>query len=385
LRIFELSKKTTKNGMRKFKAVLHEIQPDTSVVDKTGTKYNLNGITWIEQYCQNNIDSIKNMSVTVEFIDDERIDILGHGETGIEDGVPVYNNATVVGHFTNGYITDMDFDGATSRVCVGEGYFDYMRYKPFIDNLEQRLNNGETIFGSVEIMGKSENDNKIVYLDGWKPEGRVPMDYQYSGWAILSVKPADDKSTLVELNQNNSKEDIVKMDEKELKALIENTIRETNSKNDEMSKQINELNSTIEEKDKTISELNASLEQLQKALEDLKKEQETYWAERDILEKKIAEYKVAQRLGELNSALEKYTEDEQKYAEAEINAFREKPLENDLNVIVSKICVGIVEKQKELAKIAEQNSAKEDNDVEDIFSEVNSDDNTNTDEEISIF
>lgn len=385
MRIFELSKKTTKNGMRKFKAVLHEIQPDASVVDKTGTKYNLNGITWIEQYCQNNIDSIKNMSVTVEFIDDERIDILGHGETGIEDGVPVYNNATVVGHFTNGYITDMDFDGVTSRVCVGEGYFDYMRYKPFIDNLEQRLNNGETIFGSVEIMGKSENDNKIVYLDGWKPEGRVPMDYQYSGWAILSVKPADDKSTLVELNQNNSKEDIVKMDEKELKALIENTIRETNSKNDEMSKQINELNSTIEEKDKIISELNASLEQLQKALEDLKKEQETYWAERDVLEKKIAEYKVAQRLGELNSALEKYTEDEQKYAEAEINAFREKPLENDLNVIVSKICVGIVEKQKELAKIAEQNSAKEDNDVEDIFSEVNSDDNTDTDEEISIF
>jgi hypothetical protein len=385
LRIFELSKKTTKNGMRKFKAVLHEIQPDTSVVDKTGTKYNLNGITWIEQYCQNNIDSIKNMSVTVEFIDDERIDILGHGETGIEDGVPVYNNATVVGHFTNGYITDMDFDGSTSRVCVGEGYFDYMRYKPFIDNLEQRLNNGETIFGSVEIMGKSENDNKIVYLDGWKPEGRVPMDYQYSGWAILSVKPADDKSTLVELNQNNSKEDIVKMDEKELKALIENTIRETNSKNDEMSKQINELNLTIVEKDNTISELNASVEQLQKALDDLKKDMETYWAEREEIEKELAKAKVAQRLGELNSALEKYTEDEQKYAETEINAFKEDALNGNIDAIVSKICVGIVAKQKELEKIAEQNSAKEDNDVEDIFSEVNSDDNTNSDEEISIF
>ena len=385
MQIFEISKKSTKNGKRKFKAVLYKIHPDSCIVNKTGTEFNANGITWIEEYCQNNIDSIKGMSVTVEFIDDDRVEILGHGETGIEDGIPVYNNATMVGHFEKGYITDMQIGGENCRVCVGEGYFDYMRYKPFVDNLEEKLNNGETIFGSIEIMGTPENDNKIVYLDGWKPEGRVPIYYVHSGWSILSLKPADDKSTLVELNQNKSKEEKINMDEKELKAIIESTIKETNSKNDELSNTITELNSTIVEKDNTIAELNASVEQLQTALDDLKKDMETYWAERNIIEEELAKAKVAQRLGELNSALEKYTEDEQKYAEAEINAFKEDALKGDIDVIVSKICVGIVAKQKELEKIAEQNAAKEDNEVEDIFSEVNSDDNTDTDEETSIF
>lgn len=386
MQIFEISNKKTRNGKRKFKAILYKIHPDSSVENNTGTEFNLNGITWIEQYCQNNIDSISGMSVTVEFIDDERINILGHGETGIEDGIPVYNNATMVGHFEKGYITDMEVNGEVCRVCVGEGYFDYMRYKPFIDDIETRMNKGETIFGSVEIMGTPENDNKIVYLDGWKQEGRIPIEFIHSGWAILAIKPSDDKSTLVEINQNQVKEVQNKMDEKELKALIEFTIKETNSKNDELSGKIDELNSTIVEKDNAISELNANVEQLQKALDDMRKEQETFWEERRVIEEELAKAKVAQRLGELNAAIEVYSDEEQKYAEVEINAFKEDALKGDINAIISKICVGIVAKQKENEKIAEQNSAKEkDNEVEDIFSEVNSADNTETNEEVSIF
>lgn len=385
MRIFEISNKKTKNGKRKFKAILYKIHPNSCVVNNIGTEFNLNGITWIEEYCQNNIDSITGMSVTVEFIDDERINILGHGDTGIEDGIPIYNNATMVGHFEKGYITDMEIDGETCRVCVGEGYLDYMRYKPFVDDIETRMNNDETIFGSIEIMGTPENDNKIVYLDGWKPEGRIPENFVHSGWSILAIKPSDDKSTLVEINQNQVKEEKINMDEKELKAIIESTIKETNSKNDELSNTITELNSTIVEKDNTIAELNASVEQLQKAIDDMNKEHETFWEERRIIEEELAKAKVAQRLGELNSAIEGYTEDEQKYAEVEINAFKEDALKGDIDVIVSKICVGIVAKQKELEKIAEQNSVNEDNEVEDIFSEVNSDDNADTDEETSIF
>ena len=385
MRIFEISNKKTKNGKRKFKAILYKIHPNSCVVNNIGTEFNLNGITWIEEYCQNNIDSITGMSVTVEFIDDERINILGHGDTGIEDGIPIYNNATMVGHFEKGYITDMEIDGETCRVCVGEGYLDYMRYKPFVDDIETRMNNDETIFGSIEIMGTPENDNKIVYLDGWKPEGRIPENFVHSGWSILAIKPSDDKSTLVEINQNQVKEEKINMDEKELKAIIESTIKETNSKNDELSNTITELNSTIVEKDNTIAELNASVEQLQKAIDDMNKEHETFWEERRIIEEELAKAKVAQRLGELNSAIEGYTEGEQKYAEVEINAFKEDALKGDIDVIVSKICVGIVAKQKELEKIAEQNSVNEDNEVEDIFSEVNSDDNADTDEETSIF
>ena len=385
MQIFEISSKKTKNGKRKFKAILYKVHPDSCVVDNTGTEFNLNGITWIEEYCQNNIESITGMSVTVEFLDDERIEILGHGDTGVEDGIPIYNNATMIGHFDKGYITDMEVDGETCRVCVGEGYFDYMRYKPFIDSIETRINNGETIFGSVEIIGDPENENKIGYLDGWKSEGRIPQNFVHSGWAILSIKPSDDKSTLVEINQNQVKEEKFKMDEKELKAIIESTIMETNSKNDELSNTIIELNSTIVEKENVISELNASVEQLQKALDDMNKERETYWSERNIIEAELAKAKVAQRLGELNSAIETYSEEELKYAEVEINAFKEDAINGNIDTIISKICVGIVNKQKEIEKIAEQNSVKEDNDVEDIFSEVNSAEGTEADEETSIF
>lgn len=385
MQIFEISNKKTKNGKRKFKAILYKIHPDSCIVDNTGTEFNLNGITWIEEYCQNNIDSITGMSVTVEFLDDERIEILGHGDTGVEDGIPIYNNATMIGHFEKGYITDMEVNGEMCRVCVGEGYFDYMRYKPFVDSIEERINNGETIFGSVEIMGTPENDNKIVYLDGWKAEGRIPVDYVHSGWAILSIKPSDDKSTLVEINQNQVKEEKFKMDEKELKAIIESTIKETNSQNDELSNTITELNSTIVEKDSVISELNASVAQLQKALEEMTKERETFWAERNIIEEELAKAKVAQRLGELNSAIETYSEEELKYAEVEINAFKEDAINGNIDTIISKICVGIVNKQKKNEKVAEQNSANEESDVEDIFSEVNSAEGSETDEETSIF
>ena len=51
---FEISQKVQKNGRRKFKLILHEIYPD-SVIDpitNKGTKMNLNGITWIKDYCE---------------------------------------------------------------------------------------------------------------------------------------------------------------------------------------------------------------------------------------------------------------------------------------------------------------------------------------------
>ena len=46
-------------------------------------------------------------------------------------------------------------------------------------------------------------------------------------------------------------------------------------------------------------------------------------------------------------------------------------MDGDADAIISKICVNIVAKQMEDAKVAEQNSAKEYDKV-DIFSEVNS-------------
>ena len=367
--IFELSNKKYKNGRRPFTAILYELQPPESVVDDVGTKFNKNGITFLEEYSAQQLESIKDMSVTVEFLDEERTMISGHGETGIEDGFPVFDNATTVGHFTKGYIDDVEINGETKRCVLGKGFLDEMRYKPFIESLETEINNGNSVDGSIEIY-RSEGNESIVYKKGWIPQGRIPTEFIHSGWAMV-LNPADVNSTLLELNSKNKNKEELEMDEKTMRDVIVTAIHESNSKNDELNATIAELNSTIESKDAEIVELNATVEQVQKALDDLKKEHETYWAERDALEKELGALKAKARIGELNSAIEGFSEDEKKYAESEINSFNEDPMAGDVDAIVSKIYAGIGQASKETAKVAEQNSANNETEL-DIFSEINS-------------
>lgn len=383
---FELSAKKYKNGRRAFTAVLYELQPPECVVDDVGTKFNLNGITFLEEYCKPQLDSIKDMSVTVSFLDDERTQICDHGDTGIEDGLPVFDNATVVGHFTKGYITDIEEDGETKRVVAGKGYLDEMRYHAFVASLEESLAEGSSINGSIEIY-KSEGNNAIVYKKGYLPEGRIPVDFVHSGWSMV-LNPADSTSALLELNNKKSKEEDNKMefDMNEVKKVITDTINELNSKEAQFETKMTELNSQLEAKntviaekdtelcakEETIVELNATIEQIKQALQDMETERDAWWAERDALTKQLGELKAKERLGELNSAIECFTEEEKKYAESEINSFNEDPEKGDIDAIVSKIYSGIGQASKkasEEAKIAEQNS-KNDPTVEDIFSEV---------------
>lgn len=376
---FELSSKKYKNGRRPFVATLYELQPPECVVENIGTKYNKNGITFLEEYASQALDSIKDMSVRVEFVDDERTMILGHGLTEINDGLPLFNNATVIGHFTEGYIADVELNGTTKRCVCGKGYLDEMTYQPFIQSLETQLNNGNSVDGSVEIF-RTPNNEGIVYKDGWHDYGRIPTEYIHSGWDMV-INPADSSSTLMELNTQKNKEEnqIMEFNMEEVKSVIQTTITELNSKESEFTTKVAELNQVISEKDAVISEkenkiveLNATVEQVQKALDDLKKEHETYWAERDALEKELGELKAKARLGELNSAIASFSEEEKKYAEVEINSFNENPMEGNVDAIVSKIFAGIGEASKkaaEEARIAELNSVKEVN-VEDIFSEI---------------
>lgn len=394
--IFELSSKKHKNGRRPFKASLYELQPPECVVDDVGTKYNKNGITFLEEYASQTLESIKDMSVRVEFIDDERTMILAHGDTGVsDDGLPLFNNATTIGHFTKGYIADITVNGETKRCVCGDGYLDEMAYQPFIQSLETQLNNGNSIDGSIEIY-RTDNNDAIVYKKGWLEKGRIPTEYIHSGWDMV-INPADTSSTLLELNNSKTNKEDKTLDEKELKELIQSTISETNSKNEEMLAKITELNSTIcekdsiiAEKDEKIVELNATVEQVQKALDDLKKEHETYWAEREALEKELGELKAKARLGELNAAIEGFSDEEKKYAESEINSFNEKPLEGNIDAIVDKIYAGIGQASKKAsddARVAEQNSAKEnkDNEVIDIFSEMCSEAQNADEEDVNIF
>ena len=185
----------------------------------------------------------------------------------------------------------------------------------------------------------------------------------------------------------------------EVKSVITKTITELNEKDaahaseiQKLNDQISELNSQIEakdsviaEKDATISELNASVADMKKLLDEMKEDQETYWAERQILEQEIAKAKIAEKLAELEDAMGEFNEAEKEVAKDDIAELQKKIEEckkkeelcevtSEINSIKSKICMAIVEKQKadekEKAKISEQNSKEEKVDIEDIFAEM---------------
>ena len=271
---FELSSKKYKNGRRKFTATLYELQPPECVVDDVGTKYNKNGITFLEEYAKKQLDSIKDMSVRVSFIDDERTIISDHGETGIINDMPVFENATTVGHFVNGWIDDVEINGETKRCVLGEGYLDEMCYPAFVASLESDLNNNVSVDGSIEIYKTKDNDG-IVYKNGWLEKGRIPVEYVHSGWDMVMF-PADSSSTLIELNNNKEEKEKMEINMNEIKETIQSVISECNDKSADYETKISELNSQIEAKDaelatkeSTISELNASVEDLRKTLKQM--------------------------------------------------------------------------------------------------------------------
>ena len=378
MKIIELSSKQSKNGRRKFKVILHRIFPDDCVVDGVGTKYNDNGITWLREYCENALSTINGMSLRVEFLDEERTEICGHGETEVVDGVQLFENATVIGVFNKGYIEEMEVNGENQLVCIGEGEIDEACYKSFVEKLDKDLADNNAPYGSVEISKTSDNEG-IVYKYGYHDYGRIPEIYRYSGYALLGVRPADNSAMLLELN-SKKKEDNNNMDEKMLQGFvseIKQVINETNSKNEELSKTITELNEVIANKDNTIAELNASSEELKTALEKAQEEYQEIWKKEDELyneikelKKQLAEAQAKERVGEMNSAISNFSDEEKEYAKAEIEAFNADPINSEINSVVNKIWEGIGKKAKEDEKvIAEQNSANN-VDVEDIFAEV---------------
>lgn len=376
MKLFEINnKQEKKTGYKRFRLILAEIYDKSCIVDETGTKYNDNGITWIDEYVENVKDTLIGSSVTVEFADDSKTDILGHGETGqYKDGVPLLSNATTIGHFDKAYIDEVtDDDGEVKKVFVGEGTLDYMRYSDCIDLLSEKLSNNETIYGSVEIV-RTENNPALVYLYGYKDIGRIPTEFEFSGYALLGcgVQPSDHTASLLELN-NKNEEEIITMDEKTLGMItdsIKTTISECNSKNEEFESKITELNSALEIKTNENNDLSDKIEKLRKAIQDMETERESFYAERDALERELGALKAEKRLAEMNTALANFTDEQKEYAKAEIDAFNADPIKSEINSITAKIYEGIgkatIASEAEKAKIlAEQNSKKID-----IFADV---------------
>lgn len=392
--ILEISKRASAKGGRvPIKIALLKIHEEA-------TETNKNGLHWDETFVTNAMESAIMMPICAEFADETKSVPLGHGLTGTisdENGVnePVFENSETVGVIESVAIETITNNESEMKVLVGNGFLYNQRYPLFVKWVRQNYATS-SVDTSIEIMGLPENNNKIVYLEEEPTdEFRTPKDFLFSGTAILSLSPADDNAIILEVAQKNNKEEqtIMEFNMDEVKAVIQSTITELNSKETELNNKVSELNQTISEKDTVIAEkeekiveLNATVEQVQKALDDLKKEHEAYWAEREALEKELGELKAKARLGELNSAIEHFNEEEKKYAEVEINSFNENPMEGNIDAIVAKIYAGIglaFKKDSDEAKIAEQNSAKEPN-IEDIFSEICAETHVE-DEDLDIF
>ena len=369
MKTFEVSSRKCKNGRRKFKAILHEIYPDSCVdtENECGTQYNLNGITWLRSYCETALPTIKDMSLRVEFLDEERSEICGHGDTGVDDGLPLFEDATVIGHFTKGYIdTITDADGNEKTVCCGEGYIDEMCYHNYVAKLEEDVANDLMPSGSVEIF-KTETNEAIKYLYGYKKTGRIPTEFIYSGFAVIGVQPADNTAQLLELN---TKEDNA-MNMEEIKAIVDETVAALGNHTAEMNEYkascdtlVSEANAKVEAITSEMNELKASSEQIKKALDEASeelnekhKELAALYEEIDELREELGKAKARERIGELNSAISGFSAEEQAYATNEINAFKANPIEGDITTVTNAIYAGIGKNAKQTAPVAEQNSA----------------------------
>lgn len=384
MKTFELSKKDSKNGRRHFKVILHEIYPDSCVDEKNGvaSEYNENGISWIREYCEKALPTLEGKSIRCEFLDEERTFLNGHGETETKDGLPIFENAVMIGTFEKGYITDIETDEGIKTVCIGEGTIDGLCYHNFCEKLEEDIEDGNAPFGSVEILKTGDNPS-IIYKYGYKEYGRIPMVFEYSGYALLGVRPADKTAKILELNQSNNvdKEDFT-MGENEIKAIVSQVIGEMNSSAEEINAMkeecekriaesqelVKELQAEIERQNENIAELESKVTALNEANTALTAEKETLTGEINELKSNLEDAQKKEKIGELNAAIEGFTDEQKAFAQAEIDAFNENPLTSEINSVVDKIHAEIGKKYIEEAKKASEHV---EDDVEDIFSEIN--------------
>lgn len=392
--ILEISKRANKGGRVPIKIALLKIHEDPSETNK-------NGIHWELEYVKNAMESAKMMPICAEFCDEDKATPLGHGltETVIsDDGIrePLFQDSETVGVIEDISIEDISEGDSSIKVLCGSGYLFNQRYPNFVKWVRQNYAISK-VDTSIEIMGLPENNNKLIYLeDTPTDEYRTPMEFVFSGTAIISLTPADDDAVVIEVAQKQvikEEKKLMEFNMDDFKSVIKSTILECNAKDENFTSEINELTeqlkekeTCIEEKEKEICALTASVEQVQKALDDLKAEHETYWVERDVLEKELGKLRAEKRISELNEAIKDFTDDEKKFAESEINSFNENPMDGTVDTIVSKIYaeIGKLKKATE-EKVTEQNSKTDDVDVEDIFSEMCTETLTEDAEDTNIF
>lgn len=376
-KILEINKRISKGGRKNIRMVLLTIHEEGEM--------NRNGITWVEQYVLDNLESIKGIPICATFLDEDKEDLYDHGYTETvesEDGKsePLFLNSESVGVIEDAKIEVIEIDGETKKVLVGYGYIFCQRYPNLCEKLES-----SKVKSSIEIMGTDENNRKIIYDGGYKEKGRKPMVFDFTGTCLLGVLEADENCYVLEVAENKNKEEKLNMDENKIIEVIQKAITETNAVKADTETKIAELNSQIEAKDAEIKEANEAKEVAENNASEKDSKIAELEAENAKLKEELAACKKREACEAFDAMLANYTDDEKKCVESEINAYKENPLDGNADEIIFKICRNIVENQKKAeadAKIAEQNEAKE-NETIDIFSEVNSDEEK--DEDTNIF
>ena len=376
-RIFELSETQARGGKRPIKLIMHRIMD-------TPDDYQDNGISWKEEYVREALKRIAPAEIVVDYLDKgmtaDETEISGHGLIGQGtdyDGnpMPMFSvTSEVVGSITGGEITTVELNGVPTKVLMADGVLFEHRCPGLVDYLKQHVPEGN-VMGSVEIVGTPENNNVIVYEDGYKEHGRVPMQYEYSGYAILSgaVPPADDACHVLEIN---NKED-GSMDETKLRGFVDEIKTELHAVLDDkanLTNELNSLNENVAAKEAELNQANEKVTALEAEVNQLKEDATAKDAKIAELEEKVNEFEKKARVAELESALADYSESEKAYAKEEIEAFKADPMNCEINSVVNKICVGIVAERKN----KEHNDKHDDLD---IFGAVENSGNV----EISIF
>lgn len=313
------------------------------------------------------------MPLCVEFIDCENSEPFGHGMTEIKDGTPLFENSTVVGVTTNGYIDTIEVNGQQKRVLIGEGFIYNQRYPKFVQWLKSKMFDGEFPETSVEISAV-EGSSSIEYDGGYKEKGRIPMRFDFTGDAILGIDPADDAAVLLELNNNHKEEQSMAKTQDEALVELNNKL---NIENKALETKVAELNEALKKKDeelnaavKTAKDEKAKVEEKEKEIKKAKEEKEKADAELNSLKEFKQNAENEKLKSELNQDLNKYTEKEKSVAKEKIELFSKSPSLELKTQILSEINSSIAQSfiaQRQKNQSTETNSTND----KDIFSEIN--------------
>lgn len=313
------------------------------------------------------------MPLCVEFIDCENSEPFGHGMTEIKDGTPLFENSTVVGVTTNGYIDTIEVNGQQKRVLIGEGFIYNQRYPKFVQWLKSKMFDGEFPETSVEISAV-EGSSSIEYDGGYKEKGRIPVRFDFTGDAILGIDPADDAAVLLELNNNHKEEQSMAKTQDEALVELNNKL---NIENKALETKVTELNEALKKKDeelnaavKAAKDEKAKVEEKEKEIKKAKEEKEKADAELNSLKEFKQNAENEKLKSELNQDLNKYTEKEKSVAKEKIELFSKSPSLELKTQILSEINSSIAQSfiaQRQKNQSTETNSTND----KDIFSEIN--------------